>query len=117
MSSRNTVLKVTYRIRAHHLKAFEKLFSKQILPLTQRHDLKLLGCWRTLVGNMGEYLELWEFRSIADFEESWKRLLQDPQLAMIFELTGPMVEAETFSLLEAVDLAPEPGADQNLLKI
>ena len=107
MTSRNTVLKVTYRIRAHNLSAFEQLFSGQLLPLIQRHDLKLLGFWRTLVGNVEEYLELWEFRSVADFEQSWKRLLQDPDLVKIFELTGPMVEDETFSLLEGVDLRPD----------
>ncbi len=117
MTSSNTVLKVTYRIRAHHLATFEKVFSGQILPLIQRHDLKLLGFWRTLVGNMGEYLELWEFRSIADFEQSWKQLLEDPELAKIFELTGPMVEDENSSLLEAVDLKPISGADTNLLKV
>ena len=117
MISRNTILKVTYRIRAHHLETFEQVFSGQILPLTQLHDLKLLGFWRTLVGNMGEYLELWEFRSITDFEQSWQRLLKDPQLARIFEITGPMVEDETFSLLEAVDLTPKSGADPNLLKV
>ena len=116
MTSRNTVLKVTYRIRAHHLAAFEQLFSDQILPLIQRHDLRLLGFWRTLVGNIGEYLELWEFRSIADFEKSWKRLLKDPELERIFELTGPMVEDETFSLLEPVDLVSETGRDPDLLK-
>ena len=117
MISKNTVLKVTYRIRAHQLAAFEQLFVDRILPLTQRHDVKLLGLWRTLVGNMGEYLELWEFRSVADFEQSWKRLLKDPELAKIFERTGPMVKDETFALLEAVDLRPGAGPDPNLLKV
>ena len=88
------------------MSAFEKLFTKEILPLTRRHDLNLLGFWRTLVGNTGEYLELWEFKSVADFELSWKALLEDPELQLIFQRTGPMVEAETFSLLEAVDLGP-----------
>lgn len=100
------VLRVTYRIRAHQMSAFEKLFAKEVLPLTQRHDLNLLGFWRTLVGNAGEYLELWEFKSVADFELSWKALLEDPDLERVFQRTGPMVEAETFSLLEAVDLGP-----------
>ncbi len=100
------VLKVTYRIRAHNLIEFEQLFVDQIFPLTHSHNLKLLGFWRTLVGNMGEYMELWEFRSVANFEQSWQRLLQDPALAKIFERTGPMVEDETFDLLEAVDLRP-----------
>lgn len=88
------------------MSAFEKLFAKEILPLTRVHNLNLLGFWRTLVGNAGEYLELWEFDSVADFERSWKALLEDPELERLFQRSGPMVEAETFSLLEAVDLGP-----------
>ena len=105
------ILRVTYRIRAHHMSAFEKLFVREVLPLTRRHDLKLLGFWRTLVGNAGEYLELWEFKSMADFERSWKGLLKDPELEQVFQRTGPLVEDENFSLLEAVDLQAARGQE------
>ncbi len=111
------VLKVTYRIRAHQLAAFEQLFVDQILPLTELHELKLLGFWRTLVGNVGEYLELWEFPSVADFEQSWKRLMQDPELAKIFQRTGPMVEDEKFALLETVDLKRGTGPNPDRLGV
>ena len=105
------VLKVTYKIRAHHISSFENLFLKEIFPLTQRHGLNLLGFWRTLIGNAGEYLELWEFKSVSDFEESWKNLLKDPELKKIFQRTGPMVEAEHFSLLEPVNLKVQSASD------
>lgn len=96
------LLRVTYRLRAHHMAEFERVFTEQIRPLAEAHELQLQGCWRTLVGEVGEYMELWEFPSLAAFEQQWPRLLADPQLQAIFQTTGPMVEGEKFTLLEPV---------------
>lgn len=54
------------------------------------------------MGNAGEFLELWEFASVADFEKRWKALLSDSRLQEIFQSTGSMVENESFALLEPV---------------
>lgn len=95
-------LKVTYRVRAHQMAEFERIFQAKILPLVQEHNLNFQGIWRTLVGEVGEYLELWDFTSLAAFDEQWRKLLNDPRLLEIFQVTGPMVEGEKFTLLEPV---------------
>lgn len=96
------LLKVTYRLRAHQMAEFEGIFAEQIMPLVQAHGLHLGGIWRTLVGEVGEYMELWEFVSLAEFDEQWRKLLSDPRLLEIFQVTGPMVEDEKFILMEPV---------------
>ncbi len=96
------LLKVTYRVRAHHMAEFEDIFQEQIRPLVAEHGLDFMGIWRTIVGNAGEYLELWRFESSGDFEKRWKTLFEDARLQDIFKTTGPMVEGENFSLLEPV---------------
>ncbi|MFN7926739.1 MAG: NIPSNAP family protein [Blastocatellia bacterium] len=96
------LLRVTYRLRAHQMAEFERIFTEQICPLAEAHQLRLQGCWRTLVGEVGEYMELWEFPSLAAFEQQWTTLLADPRLQAIFQTTGPMVEGEKFTLLEPV---------------
>lgn len=96
------LLKVTYRLRAHQMAEFERIFADQIIPLIKAHGLRFWGIWRTLVGEVGEYMELWEFDSLAEFDEQWRGLLNDPQLLQIFQTTGPMVEGEKFTLLEPV---------------
>jgi hypothetical protein len=96
------LLKVSYRLRAHHMAEFERIFAAQILPLINKHGLRFGGLWRTLVGEVGEYLELWEFASLSEFDELWRGLLNDPQLQEVFQITGPMVEGERFTLLEPV---------------
>lgn len=96
------LLRVTYRLRAHHMAEFERIFEQDITPLIQSQGLRLQGIWRTLVGDVGEYMELWEFTSLEEFGEAWPRLLSHPRLQEIFQITGPMVEGEKFTLLEPV---------------
>lgn len=81
---------------------FERIFAEQIVPLAQEYSLRHQGLWRTLVGEIGEYLELWEFASLTEFEEEWRRFFADGRLQEIFKTTGPMIEGEKFTLLEPV---------------
>jgi len=96
------ILKVTYRVRLHQIAQYEEVFRTRLIPLIADHRLQFRGLSRALVGNAGEYMELWEFASAADFEDSWKRLMEDPRLAEILATTGPMVEDEKHSLFEPV---------------
>lgn len=94
------LLRITYRLRAHHMTPFETIFRDQILPIAREYELSLDSFWRTAVGEVGEYMELWRFESIADFDERWRGLLADPRIQEIFKTTGPMVEGENFTILE-----------------
>ncbi|MBK9705632.1 MAG: NIPSNAP family protein [Acidobacteria bacterium] len=94
------LLKISYHLRAHHVAEYDRVFAERTLPLIREHGFRFWGIWRTIVGDAQEYLELWEFDSIVDFDESWKRLMADPRLKSIFEITGPMVENENLSLFE-----------------
>lgn len=94
------LLKVSYRVRAHHIAPFERIFQEEIVPLIKEHQLDFRGIWKARVGNAGEFLELWEFEDLADFDRLWGALMGDERLAKIFERTGPMVEEENFSVFE-----------------
>lgn len=96
------LLRVSYRVRAHQIDRFEEIFARRVMPLIERHGLRFKGIWKTVVGNVGEFMELWEFESMSAFERQWGDLMRDPDLQEIFQETGPMVEAEKFSLFEPV---------------
>jgi len=107
------VLKVSYRVRAHEIATFEDIFADAILPLARAHGLRFLGIWKALVGDAGEFLELWEFPSLAEFETQWRALMRDPRLHTVFETTGPMVDSERLTLFEPAlpaDRGSEPTA-------
>lgn len=108
------ILRVTYQVRLHQLAEFEEIFRSRLMPLIGDHRLQFRGLSRALVGNAGEYMELWEFASAADFEDSWKRLMEDPRLADILSTTGPMVENQAYALFEPV-VAGSPEAQASPL--
>jgi len=95
------LLRITYRLRAHHMTPFETIFRERILPIAREHELAPEGFWRTSVGEVGEYMELWRFESITDFDQRWRGLLADARIQEIFQTTGPMVEGENFTILES----------------
>ena len=94
------LLKVSYRLRAHHVATYEKVFAERTLPLIRAHGLNFRGIWRSFVGDAQEYLELFEFESLAEFETRWRALGADPRLQEIFAITGPLVEDEKFTLFD-----------------
>jgi hypothetical protein len=96
------ILKISYKLRAHHVAEYEHTFATQTLPLIRAHGLRFQGIWRTLVGEAQEYLEIFEFDSISQFDEQWRKLMADPRLHELFKTTGPLVEDERLTLLEPV---------------
>ena len=49
-----------------------------------------------------------KFADLADYQEKWKALMDDPRVLEIFETTGPMVKGESFKLLESVSFVKAP---------
>jgi hypothetical protein len=89
-------------MRANHVESFKQIFDTEILPIVCEKDLKFKGIWETMVGNVGEFMELWEFSDMNEFRQNWFDLLNDARLQEIFKRTGPMVENENFTILEEV---------------
>lgn len=105
------LLRVSYRVRAHQIAPFEKIFAEEVLPLIREHGLDFRGIWKSRIGNVGEFLELWEFVDMGDFDRRWPRLIGDDRLQAIFQRTGPMVEDENFALFEPAAASPQPRVD------
>ena len=99
----HVLLRITYRLQAHNIEAFEKALKDEILPLIQELGIKAPAVWRTFLGDAGEYMELWEFESFTDFEQKWRKLTSNPRLHEIFQTTGPMVLDEKFSLFDPLE--------------
>jgi hypothetical protein len=104
------LLRITYKVRAHHVAEYEEIFRNRLMPLVLGYQLKFRGIWKSIIGHATEYLELWEFESVADYEIQWKKLISDPRLFSIFKTTGPMVDDEHFSIFEPMLLGEETAA-------
>jgi hypothetical protein len=108
-----TLFRITYRLRAHNIEEFEKILLHQIMPIVQELGIPQPAIWKGFVGDAGEFMELWEFESMSDFEQKWRNLMDHPRLREIFQITGPMVENEQFSLFEPLERV-QPESDLNV---
>ena len=104
-------LRVTYTVRAQNLKTYKKALLEEVIPQALELGIQYVGAWKTVVGRVGEYMELWQFESMADFENRWPRLLEHPRIQQVFETTGPMVDDETFELIEPVGTPASKGKE------
>ena len=76
-----------------------------------RVTYSVAGIWKTTVGKVGEYLELWVFDSMDEFDRKWSALMNHPQLQETFRVTGPMVHDERFALLRSLFEGPNDHSD------
>ncbi|MEW6732626.1 MAG: NIPSNAP family protein [Acidobacteriota bacterium] len=96
------LLKISYRMLAHNIPHYDEIWGSEVLPLIREYGFNLRGIWRSMVGPAGEYLELWEFDSMADFEARWGKFMADPRLLAAFQKTGPLVLDEHLTLFEPI---------------
>ena len=107
-----TLLRITYRIQAHNVERFEGILLDEIIPIVQELGISQPAIWKGFVGEAGEFLELWEFESMSDFEEKWRNLMNHSRLREVFRITGPMVEGEKLSIFEPLERdQPQSGLD------
>ncbi|MBL8151762.1 MAG: NIPSNAP family protein [Blastocatellia bacterium] len=94
------LMKISYKLQAHNIAYYDSVWADEVLPLIKEYGFNLRGVWRNIVGTAGEYLELWEFDSMAEFETNWTRFMKDPRLLAAFQKTGPVVIDEQIALFE-----------------
>jgi len=99
---------VRFSVALHDISRYESLFAGEFLPVISEHGLEMVATFRTLVGEAGEYHELWRFRDLAEFEAKWKALFEDPRTREILARTGPLVRGEVSRILCAAPFSPEP---------
>jgi hypothetical protein len=95
-------LRVTYRVRADQIAEFQRLLFGEVLPLAGQLGMTRPTVWRTRVGSVGEFLELWPFDSLQDYDSRFRGLLEHPRFQELLRKTGPMVQDESFALVELV---------------
>jgi hypothetical protein len=98
----NIVLKVTYVIEAHNEDEFEEVLQNEVIPLAEKLGIELGSLYKTVIGTAGEFVELWLFDNLTDYEKKWSLLINHPKIKEIFKRTGPMVKNEKFQLLRQI---------------
>lgn len=73
---------------------YDKLIQTEGLPLFRKAGGRMVGWWKTLVGNLYEQVTIWEYDDMAAFEKAVGFLGQDPQFAAFVAKRDPLLTGE-----------------------
>lgn len=93
------------RVRPDQGPAYERLIERSGLPLFRAGGGRMVGWWKTLVGDLYEQVTVWEYDGLAAYERAVATLSKDPEFARFAAARDPLLAGE-----ESRFLRPAPGA-------
>lgn len=98
-----------YEAMPGKLPALHSRFRDVTLGLFERHGLKVVGFWDTVVGTSNQLTYLLAFDDLAQREQAWKAFQSDPEwkeARAASEKDGPLVARITNTILRPTDYSP-----------
>jgi len=89
--------------------ALHDRFQKFTLRLFQKHGIKVVGFWETIVGTSNTLFYMLAFESMAEREKAWNAFVADPEwieAKKVTEKDGPLVQRVINTLLGPTAYSP-----------
>ena len=104
------------RVRPDQGPAYDALIQKSGLPLFRQAGGRMVGWWKTLIGDLYEHVTIWEYDDMAAFEKAVGFLSKNADFAKFVAVRDPLLSGEESRFLRlATSWAmrpsrPEPAA-------
>jgi type 1 glutamine amidotransferase len=82
------------RVRPDQGAAYERLIEKSGLALFREAGGRMVGWWKTLVGDLYEHVTIWEYDDMAAFEKAIERLSNNAAFARFVAARDPLLAGE-----------------------
>lgn len=98
-----------YRVNPGRMTDLQQRFTEHVLPLWEKHGIRQVGFWTTLVGESIfdlTYMLAWE--SLAEQEAKWGAFMHDPAWAAAYavsEQAGPLLTNVSNSFLSPTEFS------------
>ncbi len=90
------------------MKEYEQLIIDEGLPLFKK-NARMVGWWKTLIGDLYQMTTIWEYDSIADFEEGVRAAENDAAFQRFAEKRDKLLDGEKSEFLKKPDFVPLIG--------
>ena len=67
---------ITVDVIPGKVREFNELWFRESLPIWEKHGIKHIGSWVTVIGKSNEVVRLFEYRDLAHFEQ-WRKFLSE----------------------------------------
>lgn len=99
-------LLATVQLQTGKLQEFSDVLSQEYLPIAESYGQKLVGTWRTVVGNVDEVTDLWAFESLEHFERVRGSLAQNPDWQKAYVRLRSVIAAESHKIISPLPFSP-----------
>ncbi|MBX9788223.1 MAG: NIPSNAP family protein [Pirellulales bacterium] len=97
------------QIKPDQLDEYAKLIETKGLPLFRVAGGRVVGWWRTMVGDLYEHVTIWEYDNLAAFEQAGQKLGGDQRFAEFAKLRDPLLAGEQSCFLHLAEFADRPA--------
>ena len=79
------------RVKPDQGPAYDQLIEKSGLPLFRQAGGRMVGWWKTLIGDLYEHVTIWEYDDMAGFEKAVGFLSKSPEFAKFVAARDPLL--------------------------
>ncbi len=69
---------LTIDVKPNKVKEFNEFWLREALPVWEKHGIKHIGSWVTLIGKSNEVIRLFEYKDLAHFEQ-WRQFCSEDE--------------------------------------
>lgn len=92
---------------------YDKLIETEGLPLFREAGGRMVGWWKTLIGNLYEHVTIWEYDTMAAFEKAVGFLGGDKRFAAFVAKRDPLLSGEENRFLALAEDAVHPALPES----
>jgi hypothetical protein len=97
------------RVRPDKGTQYAQLIKEKGLPLFREAGGRMVGWWKTMIGDLYEHLTIWEYDDMAAFEKAVQFLGKDDRFQKFVEERDPLLTGEEASFLKLASYAEPPA--------
>lgn len=91
-----------YSIAPRGMAEFLQHFNQLAMPLLMKHLGTPVGFYTTTVGTLNQFVHIWEYESLADYERRSNARDADPEFATYLQATKSLVVAQHNQIIKKV---------------
>jgi hypothetical protein len=92
-------------------RAFHQTMKRDLLPVCQRHGMRLKAAWRGITGYQYTSSNIWEYESLAEFEQILGKCAADPDYQSAVQAVRALAD-EKSQAYSPLRFHPETGFDE-----
>jgi len=97
------------RVRPDQGLAYDALIEKSGLPLFRQAGGRMVGWWKTLIGDLYEHVTIWEYDDMAGFEKAVQFLGKNADFARFVAARDPLLSSEESRFLRPAASGVRPA--------